>query len=91
MAWLKEFIMRFIIPKGRSSLMNWLYLMEIGNILISVVFIATLVMTVLSDDFMQMVKLGMIALVSLIFLSTSNILQYLLVIEFNTREGKFKK
>jgi hypothetical protein len=62
--------------------------MEIGNIVISVVFIITLAMTVFSSDILQMVKLGMLALISLIFLSTSNLLQYLLVIEFNTRKNK---
>jgi hypothetical protein len=91
LAWFKELVTKFIIPEDRASLMNWLYWMEIGNIAISIVFIATLVMAILSPDFLQMVKLGMLALVSLIFLSTSNVLQYLLVIEFNTRGGKSSK
>lgn len=84
-------ILKLIIPKDRVSLMNWLYWMEIANILISIVFIITLVMGMFSSDILQIVKLGMLALVSLIFLSISNILQYLLVIEFNTRNNKLKK
>jgi hypothetical protein len=84
-------IVKLIIPKDRVSLMNWLYWMEIANILISIVFIITLVMGLFSSDILQMVKLGMLALVSLIFLSISNILEYLLVIEFNTRSNKLKR
>jgi hypothetical protein len=91
LAWFKEMILKLIIPKDRVSLMNWLYWMEIANILISIVFIITLVMGMFSSDILQIVKLGMLALVSLIFLSISNILQYLLVIEFNTRNNKLKK
>jgi hypothetical protein len=91
LAWFKEMILKLIIPKDRASLMNWLYWMEIANILISIVFIITLVMGMFSSDILQIVKLGMLALVSLIFLSISNILQYLLVIEFNTRNNKLKK
>ena len=87
----RELIIKYVIPKDKASLMNWLYWMEIGNIMISIIFIITLVMAIFSSDILGMVKLGMLALVSLIFLSTSNMLQYLLVIEFNTRSNKLKR
>lgn len=80
-----ESILKWILPKDEKTLHRWLVAVELFNVLLSFFVLVLLVLTLLSWELLWVVKFGILLIVFIIGLSTLNIIQYLLAIEFNTR------
>lgn len=83
---IREWVKDIIMPKSEEVLLNHLFITEAINVFISIIFILTVVGLLFSSELLWVLKFGTLTLISLIFLSTSTIVQYLIIIEFNTRK-----
>jgi hypothetical protein len=83
-----RFLLRWILPKDEKTLHRWLVIIELFNILLSFFVLLLLVLTLVSWDSVWVFKFGVLLLVFVIGLSTLNIMQYLLAVEFNTRKKR---
>ena len=90
MGGVKEFVLKWILPADEGTLRSWLYIIELFNVLVSLFILLLLVLVIYSNDFLWTIKFGVVLIMFVIGLSTLNLMQYLLAIEFNTR-GKSKK
>jgi len=91
MGGVKEFVLKWILPADEETLRSWLYIIELFNILISLFMLLLLVLMIYANDLLWTIKFGVLLLMFVIGLSTLNLMQYLLQIEFNTRRNKSKK
>ncbi|MFH0836266.1 MAG: hypothetical protein V1834_03840 [Candidatus Micrarchaeota archaeon] len=82
----RDFLLKWVLPKDKKQLNDWLYLLELGSIVVSVVFIAFFIAGLLADNAFALIRFAFIALFSFLALSVTIILQYLLAIEFNSRK-----
>ena len=83
---LNEFLVGWVLPKDKVTLHRWLAWLELGNIVLSLILLASLVVLLTAREFEWILKWGVLSLVLLVFLSTSTLVQYLLAIEFNGRK-----
>ncbi|MEM3030414.1 MAG: hypothetical protein QXH27_01650 [Candidatus Micrarchaeia archaeon] len=88
MRWLRNLLLRLVLPKSEEELKNWLAWMEAGCIVGGVFFLIYFTAFLLAGELLWAFKLGLLALVLLVFISTLNLLQYLLPIEFNSRKKR---
>ncbi|MCX6776936.1 MAG: hypothetical protein NTY73_03140 [Candidatus Micrarchaeota archaeon] len=91
MGGVKEFVLKWILPADEETLRSWLYIIELFDILISLFMLLLLVLMIYTNDLLWAIKLGILLIMFVIGLSTLNLMQYLLQIEFNTRGNKSKK
>jgi len=91
MGGVKEFVLKWILPADEETLHSWLYIIELFDILISLFMLLLLVLMIYANDLLWAIKLGILLIMFVIGLSTLNLMQYLLQIEFNTRGNKSKK
>lgn len=82
----KEFVLGWILPKDEETLRTWLFVIELFSIVLSLFSLLLVVLTLTTADFLWAIKFGVMLLVMIVGLSTLNIMQYLLQIEFNTRK-----
>ena len=86
---LREFALSLVIAKDKRTLENWLFWLEVAGVVGSVVFLALLTFMLLEyAEWLWVVKFGFLAVIALMWLSSATILQYLLLIEWNTRKKK---
>ena len=83
---LNEFLVGWVLPKDRATLVRWLAWIELGNIVLSVICLLSLVALLLARDLEWILKWGALSLIMMVFLSTATVVQYLLAIEFNGRK-----
>ncbi|MEM3555776.1 MAG: hypothetical protein QXF56_03615 [Candidatus Micrarchaeia archaeon] len=83
-----EFILKWILPKDERTLHRWLVAIELFNVLLSFFVLVLLVLTLIAWDPIWAFKFGVLLLVFVIGLSTLNVMQYLLAVEFNTRKKR---
>ncbi len=83
----KEFTLSWVLPKDEGTLKNWLFIIELFNIVLSLFTLLLVVLTLTATDILWAMKFGVMLVFSVIGLSTLNLMQYLLQIEFNTRKG----
>ncbi|NYZ79167.1 hypothetical protein H0N99_03380 [Candidatus Micrarchaeota archaeon] len=87
----KDFILSWVIPKDEETLRTWLFIIELFNIILSFFTLVLMVLTLITRNFLWTVKFGVMLTVFIIGLSTLNLMQYLLQIEFNTRKDILKR
>jgi hypothetical protein len=83
----KEFVLGWILPRDEETLRTWLFVIELFNVLLSLFSLLLVVLTLITTDLLWAVKFGVMLIVMIIGLSTLNLMQYLLQIEFNSRKG----
>ncbi len=83
---MREFILSYIIPKDRRTLEKWLVWLELVSIAGGILLIALILLMAFQYDVATVLKLGVLALLDFIGLSTITLLQALLLIEWNTRK-----
>jgi hypothetical protein len=83
----KEFVLGWILPKDEETLRTWLFVIELFNVVLSIFTLILVLLTLTATDFVWVMKFGIMLIVMIIGLSTLNLMQYLLQIEFNTRKG----
>jgi hypothetical protein len=88
---LREFVLKWILPSDEASLTTWLVIIELFNIVLSIFMLALVVLTLVADELLWSIKFGVVLIMCAIGLSTLNIMQYLLAIEFNTRRRILKR
>jgi hypothetical protein len=91
MGGVKGFILKSIVPTDEETLLTWLCTIELFNILLSPFLVLLLALMMYTDDVAWTIKLGVLLLIFVIGISTLNLIQYQLQIEFNTRGDKPKK
>jgi hypothetical protein len=82
----KEFILSWVIPKDEETLRTWLFVIELFDVVLSLFILILAVLTLVTTDLLWVLKFGIILIFFVIGLSTLNLMQYLLQIEFNTRK-----
>lgn len=87
----KEFVLSWVLPKDEETLRTWLFIIELFNILLSFFTLVLIVLTLVTRNFLWLIKFGVMLIFFIIGLSTLNLMQYLLQIEFNTRKGYILK
>jgi|SRR5271157_378687 len=87
----KEFVLSWVIPKDEETLRNWLFIIELFNIVMSVFSLILVVLTLTATDLLWTIKFSIMLVVFIVGLSTLNLMQYLLQIEFNTRKDILRK
>lgn len=85
MGGIKKFVLKWVLPTDEETLRDWLFIIELFNILISLFMLLLLVLMIYANDFLWTIKFGVLLIMFVIGLSTLNVMQYLLAIEFNTR------
>jgi len=90
MSSIREFVLKWILPSDEKTLRDWLFIIELFNILLSLFMLLLVVLMIYANDFLWVIKFGVLLIMFVIGLSTLNLMQYLLTIEFNTRD-KIKK
>jgi len=90
MGGIREFVLKWILPKDEKTLRDWLFIIELFNILLSLFMLLLVVLMIYANDFLWVIKFGVLLMMFAIGLSTLNLMQYLLAVEFNTRD-KIKK
>lgn len=88
---IREFILSWILPRNEKTLHDWLIIIELFNVLLSFFVLLFLVLTLLAQELLQALKFGILLLMFIMGLSTLNLMQYLLTIEFSTRKGYILK
>ena len=92
MSRIREFVLKWILPSDEKTLRDWLFIIELFNILLSLFMLLLVVLMIYANDFLWVIKFGVLLMMFVIGLSTLNLMQYLLTIEFNTRDkNKLKK
>jgi hypothetical protein len=81
----KNFVLSWILPKDEETLRTWLLVIELFDIVLSIFALLLVVLTLIATDLLWTIKFGVMLIVMIIGLSTLNLMQYLLQIEFNTR------
>ncbi|NYZ76463.1 hypothetical protein H0N98_04390 [Candidatus Micrarchaeota archaeon] len=81
----KNFVLNWILPKDEETLRTWLLVIELFDIALSIFALFLVVLTLIATDLLWTIKFGVMLIVMIIGLSTLNLMQYLLQIEFNTR------
>ncbi|MEW6329016.1 MAG: hypothetical protein AB1468_02760 [Candidatus Micrarchaeota archaeon] len=83
---LNEILVGWVLPKDKATLVRWLAWIELWNIALSVILLASLVALLFARELEWILKWGALSLLLVIFLSTATVAQYLLAIEFNGRK-----
>ena len=87
----RNFILKWILPKNEGTLRAWLVAIELFNFILSFFVLVFLVLTLVARELLWTVKFGIMLLMCVTGLSTLNVMQYLLAIEFNTRKRDILK
>jgi predicted lysophospholipase L1 biosynthesis ABC-type transport system permease subunit len=87
----REFMLKWILPRDEETLHNWLVIIESFNVVLSLFVLALLVLTLIASELIWSIKFGVVLVMFVIGLSTLNVMQYLLAIEFNTRKKDILK
>ena len=88
---LGDFVLGWILPKDEETLRAWLAAIELFNFVLSFFVLVFLVLTLVAREPLWTVKFGIMLLMCVAGLSTLNVMQYLLAIEFNTRKRDILK
>jgi len=91
MGGIREFVLKWILPKDEKTLRDWLFIIELFNILLSLFMLLLVVLMIYANDFLWVIKFGVLLMMFVIGLSTLNLMQYLLAVEFNTRDKTKKR
>jgi len=83
---LNETLVGWVLPKDRATLVRWLAWIELGNVVLSVILLLSIVALLLARELEWILKWSALSVILLVFLSTATIAQYLLAIEFNGRK-----
>jgi len=87
----RNFVLGWILPRDGRTLRTWLVAIELFNIVLSFFMLVFLVLTLVARELLWTVKFGIMLLMCVTGLSTLNVMQYLLAIEFNTRKRDILK
>lgn len=82
----KDFILSWVLPSDEGTLRTWLVIIELFNIVLSLFILFLVALTLIAAELLWTVKFGIMLIMCIIGLSTLNLMQYLLAIEFNTRK-----
>lgn len=82
----RKLFLKWVLPENRKQLDDWLYCLEIGNFIISLVFLYFFANALLVESNSLFFRHAFIALTAFIALSFSTVLQYLLALEMNSRK-----